>query len=98
MSTTEKALKAVAEAESLRQSAIKELLGVIKDAEKTLTKLGYTATPVKATAGKTTRNTDPFKKSCPICKTTGHDGRAHRGQGKNKRKFTPAELKDLGLA
>ncbi len=45
-----------------------------------------------------TRNTDASRKRCPVCDIGGHDARTHRGQGKNKRKFTAAELKGLGLA
>ena len=44
------------------------------------------------------RNTDPSKRHCPICDVDGHDGRAHRGQGKTKKKFTAAEVKELDLA
>jgi hypothetical protein len=47
--------------------------------------------------GKGTRNTDPSKKHCNVCDMAGHDGRAHRSQGKNKKKFTAAELKELDL-
>jgi len=46
---------------------------------------------------KGTRNTDPTKKFCNICEVNGHDGRAHRSQGKKKQKFTAAEIKELGL-
>jgi hypothetical protein len=37
---------------------------------------------------------------CPVCKfktSPLHDARKHRGQGKRKRAFTPAELKEMGL-
>jgi hypothetical protein len=37
---------------------------------------------------------------CPICKfktAPPHDARKHRGQGKRKMPFTPAELKALSL-
>jgi hypothetical protein len=95
MSTaTEKALKAKADMESLFQAAIDEQLAIIKDAEQKLGELGYAGTTRKK-AG--TRNTDPSKKHCNICDTVGHDGRAHRSQGKSKKKFTAAELKELGL-
>lgn len=32
-------------------------------------------------------------RECPICKVKGHDARAHRSQGKDKKPFTPDELK-----
>ncbi len=35
---------------------------------------------------------------CPICQVPGHDGRAHRSQGKNKKPFTKEELRERGLA
>jgi hypothetical protein len=37
---------------------------------------------------------------CLVCKFKTHplhDARKHRGQGKRKRPFTPAELKEMGL-
>jgi hypothetical protein len=37
---------------------------------------------------------------CPVCKfrtSPPHDARKHRGQGKRKRVFTSAELKEMGL-
>jgi hypothetical protein len=97
LSTIDKALKAIADAETLKQTAIKELLTIIKEAEKRLAELGYNVTTTKVRTKKKTRNTDPAMKHCPICKMKGHDGRAHRGQGKTKKKFTAAELKALGL-
>ncbi len=37
---------------------------------------------------------------CPVCEfktNPPHDARKHRGQGKRKKPFTPAELKEFGL-
>jgi len=34
--------------------------------------------------------------TCKICGITGHDARAHRSQGKNKRKFSAEELREKG--
>jgi DNA repair exonuclease SbcCD ATPase subunit len=34
---------------------------------------------------------------CPLCGVRGHDGRAHRSQGKNKKAFTKEELQSKGL-
>lgn len=90
---TERALKAKANVDSLIKDAIKEQLSIIKEAEQRLAELGYSKSATKTG----TRNTDPAKKHCPVCNMGGHDGRSHRGQGKSKRKFTTAELKDLGL-
>lgn len=97
MSTTEKALKAIAEAETLKQSAIKELLAEIKDAEKKLTDLGYSQTTTKpAGKGKQVRTVDP-NAPCPICKfvtVPPHNGRQHRTI---KKAFNTAQLAELGL-
>jgi hypothetical protein len=45
-------------------------------------------------AGKRKSSTDAV---CPICEVRGHDGRAHRSQGKNKKPFTKEELQEKGL-
>jgi hypothetical protein len=82
------------------EKAKKDLLDKAAAAIEELNSLGFSygliegKSQVKKT-GK--RNTDPSKKHCPICDMDGHDGRAHRGQGKTKKKFTAAELKELGL-
>src|SRR5882762_10242682 len=97
MSTaTERALKAKAEMESLFQAAIDEQLAIIKDAEQKLGELGYSSASSKKKAS--SRNTDPSKRHCPICDMDGHDGRAHRNQGDKKKKFSAAELKELGMS
>jgi hypothetical protein len=100
LSATEKALKAKEEMESLFQAAINEQLGIIKDAEKRLAELGYDAKLKVKTgpSGTGTRRSRLAKKYCSVCDVNGHDGRAHRGQGKTKKKFTNAELKEKGIA
>jgi DNA repair exonuclease SbcCD ATPase subunit len=35
---------------------------------------------------------------CPICEVAGHDGRAHRSQGRNKKPFTEEELRTKSFA
>lgn len=47
--------------------------------------------------GRVQRQRDP-EKPCPICNIKGHDARAHRSQGKNKKPFTKEELKEKGFA
>jgi hypothetical protein len=85
---------------ALLANAKTEALEKAKTAIAELNSLGfyYTLREGAATKRKTvTRNTDPSKKHCPVCDIDGHDARAHRGQGKNKKKFTGVELKGLGL-
>lgn len=80
-----------------KDEALKKAEAAIAD----LTALGfaYSLTEGGSTKKKTgTRNTDPAKKHCDICDMNGHDGRAHRSQGDKKKKFTAAELKELGLS
>jgi len=78
----------------------------LKEIEDQLAELGYTREPdfVPVPASRVqpfrkTRAKSAREKFCPICTTdpenpvVGHDGRAHRSQGKRKRPFTAAELK-----
>jgi hypothetical protein len=102
MSTTEKALKAKADADALIQTAIKEQLQIIKDAQKRLADLGYTdggANGGGKKAGKAVRAKSTAE--CTICnfKTTPpHTNRHHRTQPKKgKKPFTAKELEEKGL-
>jgi hypothetical protein len=93
--TLEKALEAIQEAEKIKKAAIDDLLKqkdeIAKQAklkqdeiDKHLKLLGYIDTKKTPTAAK--------QKHCSICDIDGHDARAHRFQGKDKKKFTPDEL------
>lgn len=99
-SAIDKALKAMEELESLKQSAIEELLEQRGDIDAKLQKLGYGDHPkAKAPAKTGTRERDP-NKPCSVCNfatTPPHDGRVHRSQGEKKTPFTEAELSKLGL-
>jgi hypothetical protein len=78
-----------------------------KEIEGQLAELGYTRepdfVPVPASRVQPFRRATAKKSAremvCPICTTdpenhvTGHDGRAHKSQGKRKRPFPAAELK-----
>lgn len=86
--------------EKLLSDAKEEALTKAKAAIAELNELGFAYKLTQgdgAVRAKGTRNTDPAKKHCPICDMNGHDGRAHRAQGDKKKKFTAAELKELGL-
>lgn len=87
---------------SLIDGARKEALAKATEAIAQLASLGFTYHLVEA--GRAPRKGAPRQASdaaCPICKfktKPSHDGRRHRAQGERKRPFTPAELKDMGLA
>jgi len=78
----------------MRSSRQNELLSELKE-------LGWS--PTAARTGRKTAASGGKRKSssdavCPICQVPGHDGRAHRSQGKNKKPFTKEELRERGLA
>lgn len=75
-SAIDKALKAMEELESLKQSAIEELLEQRGDIDAKLQKLGHTDHP-KAKAPATAKPKDPTK-PCSYCGEVGHDARRHR--------------------
>jgi hypothetical protein len=101
MSTTEKALKAKADAEALIQTAIKEQRQIIKDAQKRLAELGDTEGGVEGGGKQSRKAARPALPHCTICdfKTTPrHTNRHHRTQPKNKKApFTAKELEAKGL-
>lgn len=104
MSTTEKALKAKADAAALIQAAIKEQRQIIKDAQKRLAELGDTEEGGIEGHGKPPSAKKKRAKStsgCSICnfKTSPpHTNRHHRTQPKNKKApFTAKELEAKGL-
>lgn len=79
-----------------RQMAIEQLLMDRDQIEESLQMLGWeppatTNTPRSSGSGGAVGE----GKHCPICNVAGHDGRAHRGQGVNKRRFTASELAQL---
>jgi len=78
----------------MRSARQHELLAELKE-------LGWS--PSGAGPGRKTASSGRKRKSssdavCPICQVPGHDGRAHRSQGKNKKPFTKEELRERGLA
>ena len=87
-------------------AAIQELLQPRQQVDSELRLLGYGAPnaldpmvgerPVEEPKRRTRQQL--AKPHCPFCNIDGHDGRAHRGQGDNKRKFTTAELHARGFA
>ena len=98
--------KARRESERLRTEAIQELLQARQQVDRDLRLLGFGAPnhldrsivdgPVEEPKRRTRQQR--AKAHCPFCNIDGHDGRAHRGQGDNKRKFTTAELHARGFA
>lgn len=103
-SAVERALKLQEELASLKEEAIEELLNQKKDLDFQLSQLGYREQPryvpptSKPGVGKPIGSKPAEQKYCPICKVNGHDGRAHRSQGADKRPFTDEERNALGLA
>jgi hypothetical protein len=92
------------EREQLLSTAKKEALARANEAISDLAALGFDyrlseeGQPVRRGARKGTRRVNDAP--CPVCKfktDPPHDARRHRGQGKRKKTFTPAELKELGL-
>jgi hypothetical protein len=90
----------------LISSGKKEALDRAKVALDDLKALGFTYRLVEGTNAITpaVRNRKRVRQvmdtPCPVCKFKTnplHDARKHRGQGKRKRAFTPAELKEFGL-
>ena len=98
------------ESERLRTEAIQDLLQARKQVDAELKQLGYTGRGQLSDddgsiqyrnggggqRGRKARQTGK-KPHCPFCDMDGHDGRAHRGQGDDKRKFTTSELYARGL-
>jgi hypothetical protein len=88
----------------LISSARKEALDRAKAAIADLSALGFNYRLLEG--GKTSKRSAPngtgFVKDapCPVCKfktSPLHDARKHKRQGKRKRPFTPAELKELAF-
>ena len=91
------------ERSQLISSAKKEALDRAHDAISDLNDLGFsyrlTEEGKRPTARKGTGRLKDAE--CPVCKfktSPPHDARKHRGQGNRKKPFTPAELKDMGIA
>lgn len=79
--------------EELKQKAINELLEQRRGIDEKLSKLGYQEQP--ATKKRAASTKDASERFCNICQVSGHDARAHRSQGDNKRPFTAEELAAL---
>ena len=83
-----KSLDAVAKP---KEEQIEELLERRRNIDEQLMRLGYV---LEAHAK---RSRDSAHKYCKYCDVEGHDGRAHRSQGKEKHKFTAEEMSEHGL-
>ena len=93
----QQALEALAKIETLKVEAIQELLAERQKIDDQLAQLGHTGG--KGTTRKRGGASKPAgERYCNICEAQGHDARAHRGQGKNKKKFSAAEMKELGAS
>ena len=92
--------KLQAEMEEYSKEAVAEALEQAEEAIATLASLGHRYRLVRASGrGKGLRQTNPDR-ACPVCQfktDPPHDARQHRGQGKNKRPFTAAQLTEMGL-
>lgn len=92
--------KLQAEMEEYSKEAVAEALEQAEDAISTLASLGQRYRLVRVSGrGKGMRQTNPDR-PCPVCQfktEPPHDARQHRGQGKNKRAFTAAQLTEMGL-
>jgi hypothetical protein len=86
--------KAHRENERLRREAISELLAERGRIDSQLRSIGYELR--QSDSDESPSDKAPRKRSsrkrCPYCDMSGHDGRAHRAQGNEKRKFTASEL------
>lgn len=83
---------------TLQSSAKEELLVEIRAKIAELNELGFSFELTSGGRSKLQRQRDPDR-PCPVCKIVTdppHDARAHRGQGKTKKPFNAAELKELG--
>jgi len=82
------------------KEAVDEALQQAEDAIETLGTLGQRYRLVRLGArSKGSRQANPDR-LCPVCEfktDPPHDARQHRGQGKNKRAFSAAQLSELGL-
>ena len=97
---TDRIRKLKDEINNLQGSAKEELLAEIRSGISELNELGfsYELTGGGRSWGKRARNPD---RPCPVCNFVTdppHDARAHRGQGKAKKAFTAAELKENGYS
>jgi hypothetical protein len=89
------------ERSQLIATAKKEALAKAQEAISDLTALGFSYHLIEGHRPTTSRGAhQPKNAPCPVCQfatTPPHDARKHRGQGKRKKPFTPAELKEFGL-
>ena len=91
MSKVFEVLQSLGTPEKPKEELIAELLERRRNIDEQLARLGYV---LEAHAK---RSREPARKYCKICCVEGHDGRAHRSQGKEKRKFTAEEQAEHGL-
>lgn len=85
---------------SLLASAKKEALTRATQAIDELNTLGFNYQLVENAKQRNRKVTRTIKDApCPVCQfktDPPHDARGHRSQGKRKKPFTPAQLKELG--
>ena len=91
MSKVLEVLQSLGNAPKPKEELIAELLERRRNIDEQLASLGY----VLEVHAK--RSREPAHRYCKYCDMEGHDGRAHRTQGKGKRKFTTDELAAFGL-
>ena|ERR1700733_9954446 len=88
------------ERSALVAGAKKEALARATHSIQELNSLGFNYRLVESTKSRTRKGTRTIRDApCPACQfktDPPHDARAHRSQGKRKRPFTAAQLKDLG--
>lgn len=110
--STDEVLQRIEELEALKLRAIDDLLRQRETISESLRKLGHTDPPPKVSkrrgrppgasngqsrgAPRASERDEPCK-VCGFKTVPAHDGRKHRGQGKNRKRFTPTELEALGL-
>lgn len=86
---------------SLLGSAKKEILSIIEDAVAELNALGFSYAVIEGATKSDSSGNQRRNRNCPVCgirTEPPHDARAHRGQGKKKKPFTQAELKQHGFS
>lgn len=91
MSKVLEVLKSIDTSAKPKEALIEELLERRRNIDEQLLRLGY----VLQEHAKSSRA--PARKYCKYCDTEGHDARAHRSQGSDKRKFTPEEQAKHGF-
>ena len=98
----EKIQKLQEQIEEAKTAALEELRGQRKEVQSQLAEIDRQISALSGQSAGGTKAKGTRKSSseavCPICEIPGHDGRAHRSQGKHKKPFTKEELREKGLA